>query len=101
MHGSLHGSWHRFLSALAAIGALAAINAAPAAAGNIPSGSAPFCIKGCDFGGGAGSGDCSFSSYQQCQATAAGRDATCAANPYYNASAELLPGHSRMSRRKF
>jgi hypothetical protein len=80
--------------AVLAIGVFAAMNAAPAAASGMP-----FCIKGCDFGGGAG--DCSFSSYQQCQATAAGRDATCAANPYYNANAELLPGHSRMSRKKF
>jgi hypothetical protein len=59
----------------------------------------PFCIKGCDFG--AGRGDCSFSSYQQCQATASGRDAYCDANPYYNASAELRPHRSRQSRRRF
>ena len=101
MYGSLHGSCHRLLSAVMAIGALAAINSAPAAAGRPTIRYAPFCIKGCDFGGGAGSGDCSFSSYQQCQATAAGRDATCAANPYYNANAELQPGRGRMSRRKF
>jgi hypothetical protein len=101
MYGSLQGSCHRLLSAVMAISALAAVNSAPAAAAGPPSGSAPFCIKGCDFGGGAGSGDCSFSSYQQCQATAAGRDATCAANPYYNANAELQPGRGRMSRRKF
>ena len=84
----------RSLWALIAIGVMAAIDAAPAAAASFP-----FCIKGCDFGGGAG--DCSFSSYQQCQATASGRDATCAANPYYNAKAELLPGRSRLSRRKY
>ena len=59
----------------------------------------PFCIKGCDFGGGAG--DCSFSSYQQCLATASGRDASCAVNPYYSASAELGSGAVRQSRRKF
>jgi len=80
--------------ALIAIGGMAAINAAPAAAGNLP-----FCIKGCDFGGGAG--DCSFSTYQQCQATASGRDASCAANPYFNANAELLPGRSRQFRRTY
>jgi hypothetical protein len=101
MYNSWYRSCHRFLSALIVIGALAAVYSAPAAAGSIPSGTAPFCIKGCDFGGGSGSGDCSFSSYQQCQATAAGRDATCAANPYYNANAELQPGRGRMSRRKF
>ena len=64
--------------------------AMPAAAGGLP-----YCIKGCDFGG--GSGDCSFSSLAQCQATASGRVATCATNPYFNAKAELWPsrqGHT-------
>jgi Protein of unknown function (DUF3551) len=84
----------RAIWALMAIGAFAAIDAAPAAAGAMP-----FCIKGCDFGGGAG--DCSFSTYQQCQATASGRDATCATNPYFNANAEMLPDRSRMSKRKY
>ncbi len=45
----------------------------------------PFCIRGCDFGG--GSGDCLFSSYEQCQAAASGREASCAANPYFTADA--------------
>jgi hypothetical protein len=58
----------------------------------------PFCIRGCDFGGGVG--DCSFSSYQQCQATASGRDAYCAANPYFSANAELRPNRIRQSRRR-
>jgi Protein of unknown function (DUF3551) len=56
-----------------------------------------YCIMGCDFG----AGDCSFSSLQQCQATASGRDATCAANPYFNARAETQPGRGRLSRRRF
>ncbi len=68
--------------------------ALPAAAQNDP-----FCIKGCDFA--AGRGDCSFSSYQQCRATASGRDAYCDANPYFNASAELRPNRSRQTRRRF
>ena len=59
----------------------------------------PFCIKGCDFG--SGRGDCSFSSYQQCQASASGRDAYCDANPYFNANAELQPDRTRQSRRRF
>lgn len=84
----------RAIWALMAIAAFAAIDAAPAAAGGMP-----FCIKGCDFGGGAG--DCSFSTYQQCQATASGRDATCATNPYFNANAEMLSDRSRMSKRKY
>jgi Protein of unknown function (DUF3551) len=77
---------------LAAFGVACAINAAPAVAGGMP-----FCIKGCDFGGGAG--DCSFSTYQQCVATASGRDATCAANPYFSQSADLQP--NRSSRRRY
>jgi len=72
---------------LMALSAACAIDAAPAAAGGMP-----FCIKGCDFGGGAG--DCSFASYQQCLATAAGRDATCAANPYFSQRADLQTNRS-------
>ena len=79
--------------ALMAFGAVCVVDAAPAAAKDYP-----YCIKGCDFGGGAG--DCSFSSYQQCQATASGRDATCAVNPYFNAKAEMLTERSRLSRRR-
>ena len=63
----------------------------------------PYCIKGCDFG--AGAGDCSFSSLAQCQATASGRDASCAANPYFNAKADMQSDaqtdRSRQSRRRF
>ena len=59
----------------------------------------PFCIKGCDFA--AGRGDCSFSSLQQCRATASGRDASCAENPYFNAKAELQPARSRQSPRRY
>jgi hypothetical protein len=57
----------------------------------------PFCIKGCDFGG--SHGDCRFTSYQQCQASASGRSAYCDANPYYNAGAELRPQRTRHFRR--
>jgi hypothetical protein len=59
----------------------------------------PYCIKGCDFD--AGAGDCSFSSLAQCQATASGRDASCAANPYFNAKADLRTDSSRQHRRRF
>ena len=58
----------------------------------------PYCIKGCDFGGGRG--DCSFATYQQCLATASGRDAWCAENPYYNAKAASPSDRSRQSRRR-
>ena len=66
--------------ALMAAGAVSV--AMPAAARELP-----YCIKGCDFG--AGAGDCSFSTLAQCQATASGRDASCAANPYFNAKADM------------
>ncbi len=74
--------------------AASTMGALPAAARDFP-----FCIKGCDFGGGLG--DCSFSSYQQCQATASGRDAYCDANPYFNAKAELQSNRARPSRKRF
>ncbi len=79
--------------ALMAAGAVSV--ATPAAA----AGEFPYCIKGCDFG--AGAGDCSFSSLAQCQATASGRDASCAANPYFNARADMQADRSRQSRRRF
>ena len=78
--------------ALMAAGAVSI--AAPAMAGEFP-----YCNKGCDFG--ASAGDCSFSSLAQCQATASGRDASCAANPYFNARADMQPDRSRQSRRRF
>ncbi len=59
----------------------------------------PFCIKGCDFS--AGRGDCSFSTYAQCQATAAGLAATCSQNPYFNAKAEMPADRRRHSRRRY
>jgi hypothetical protein len=40
----------------------------------------PFGIQGDDFGGGPG--DCIFSSYQQCQATASGLVGYCRMNPW-------------------
>lgn len=82
------------LTAIAAVMAASALLAPPAMAREMA-----YCIKGCDFGGGAG--DCSFSSLAQCQATASGRDATCAANPYFNAKAEMPIDRSRQSRRRF
>jgi hypothetical protein len=74
--------------------AVSATVAMPAAAGGFP-----YCIKGCDFG--AGAGDCSFSSLAQCQATASGRDAYCAANPYFSAKAEMQTDGSRRHVRRF
>jgi hypothetical protein len=84
----------RAICALMLCCAASASSAIPAAAQDFP-----FCIKGCDFG--AGRGDCSFSSYRQCQASAAGRDAYCAENPYFTARAELQPDRNRQSRRRY
>jgi hypothetical protein len=84
----------RMLQALMLCCAVSAIGTRPAAARDYP-----FCIKGCDFG--SGRGDCSFSTYQQCQASASGRDAWCAENPFFSARAELPPDRSRQSKRRF
>jgi hypothetical protein len=94
INAEAESAMRRAVWALMACCAASTMAAPPAAAQNYP-----FCIKGCDFG--AGRGDCSFSSYQQCQATASGRDAYCDANPYFSASAELQPNRSRQSRRRF
>ena len=61
------------------------------AAGLTPAGAQnyPYCIQGDDFSGGAG--ECSFSSYAQCQATASGRTAHCELNRYFlNSRAQLV-----------
>jgi hypothetical protein len=84
----------KVISALLVCCAASTMGALPAAARDFP-----FCIKGCDFGGGRG--DCSFSSYQQCQAAASGRDAYCDANPYFSANAEVQPDRGQKSRRRF
>jgi hypothetical protein len=73
--------------------AMAGTATMPATAGEYP-----YCIKGCDIGGARG--DCSFASYQQCQATAAGRNAWCAENPDFNAKAESPRDRSRQSQRR-
>lgn len=63
-----------FIFALMAVATCATLESTPAAARDYP-----FCLTGRDF---AGFGDCKFDSYAQCQATASGRDASCAANPF-------------------
>ncbi|MBR2119650.1 MAG: DUF3551 domain-containing protein [Pseudomonadota bacterium] len=65
-----------YLLALAVLGAGFAVQSAPAEARNYP-----FCLQGRDIS--TGQGDCSYATYQQCQATAAGTYAGCYANPYY------------------
>ena len=57
--------------ALATSAAVFATGVAEVAAGDYR-----YCIRGDDFG----TGDCTFASYQQCQATASGRTAYCGPN---------------------
>jgi hypothetical protein len=82
------------ISTLMLCGTALAMDALPAVAQDYP-----FCIRGCDFGGGPG--DCIFSSYAQCQAAASGREASCAANPYFSADARLPADRPRQSRRRY
>jgi hypothetical protein len=86
------------LSVSMAIGVIAAIEATPAVAS--PTGNSPYCLKGCSIGGNGGVGDCSFSSYAQCQASAAGQSATCSSNPYLG-NADSQPARAHYSQRRY
>jgi hypothetical protein len=48
----------------------------------------PFCLQGDEYPGWS---NCSFSSYQQCQATASGTFDECLANPWYQTSDNGTP----------
>jgi hypothetical protein len=63
--------------ALLAAGGLAAAGTAPAQA---VGSRYPYCLQGNDS---PGLSDCSFTSYQQCQATASGRYLYCVENPFF------------------
>jgi hypothetical protein len=65
------------IMAVLSFGVLGAIGVAPAAAVGIRY---PYCIQGNDQ---PGLSNCTFTSYEQCQATASGRFLACIANPYY------------------
>jgi hypothetical protein len=69
------------LAVLAASG-LAALGAAPAEAVGTRY---PFCLQGDEY---PGLSHCTFTSYEQCQATASGRFLYCIANPYYIGESE-------------
>ena len=62
---------------LLAVAGLAMMGSAPAGAVGTRY---PFCIQGVDQ---PGLSNCTFTSYEQCQATASGRFLYCIANPYY------------------
>ena len=69
------------LAVLAASG-LAALGAAPAEAVGTRY---PFCLQGDEY---PALSYCTFTSYEQCQATASGRFLYCIANPYYIGESE-------------
>ena len=68
--------------ALATSAAIFAIGQSPAGAQNYP-----YCIQGDEFGG---AGECSFTTYAQCQASASGRTAYCEPNRYLVARAQVI-----------
>ena len=68
----------KLVLALLAAGGLALLGGAPAEAVGTRY---PFCIQGDEF---PGLSNCTFTSYEQCQATASGRYLWCIRNPYYN-----------------
>ncbi|NOJ49498.1 DUF3551 domain-containing protein [Bradyrhizobium archetypum] len=76
------------LAVLTTIG-LAAIGVAPAEAVGTRY---PFCLQGDEY---PALSYCTFTSYEQCQATASGRFLTCIANPYYVGESEPPPSHYR------
>jgi hypothetical protein len=78
--------------ALLAVGGLAMAGTAPA---NAVGTRHPFCIQGNEF---PGLSNCTFDSYEQCQATASGRFLYCMANPYFNPG-ESYPAAYRDRRR--
>ncbi|MDO9561130.1 MAG: DUF3551 domain-containing protein [Bradyrhizobium sp.] len=71
--------------ALLGAGGLAMMGAAPAEAVGTRY---PFCIQGDQI---PALSQCTFTSYEQCQATASGRFLTCIENPYYNPGPEADP----------
>jgi hypothetical protein len=83
----------KLFTAVFSIAAMAAIGVVPNAA---QARDYPFCIKGADYGSAVG--DCSFDTFEQCQATASGRFDFCAANPFFAYAKKRLIG-SAMRRR--
>jgi hypothetical protein len=79
------------IPALAIVATITALTAAAPAQAQTYGGNSPFCLQSYGTGGGYGI-DCSYSSMEQCQATASGLSATCLTNPYYsNAQAPRRP----------
>jgi hypothetical protein len=75
--------------ALFAAATLAMLGTAPAGAVGTRH---PFCMQGDEV---PGLSDCSYASYEQCQATASGRLLYCIANPYYVPGGDRAPSAHR------
>jgi hypothetical protein len=75
--------------ALLAASGLAVVGAAPAAAVGTQY---PFCMQGRTV---PGLSDCSYTSYEQCAATASGRLLYCINNPYFDPGVRYYPGSHR------
>src|SRR4030081_8966 len=75
----------RAILVLLAAGGLAALGTLPAEAVGTRY---PFCIQGDEQ---PGLSNCTFTSYEQCQATASGRRLWCIANPYYVGTSAAPP----------
>ena len=73
---------HRAILVALSAGGLMALAATPAEAVGTRY---PFCIQGNEF---PGLSNCTFTSYEQCQATASGRLLSCIANPYFGGEIE-------------
>ena len=85
--------------ALAILTTVTVLIAAPAAAQRY-GGNSPICLQSYGMGGSYGI-DCSFSSMEQCQATASGLSATCLTNPYYSNAKVPRGPSSRQPRRAY
>jgi Protein of unknown function (DUF3551) len=78
---------------LAAVGVAMMVSAPAKAVGT----RYPFCIQGDEQ---PGLSNCTFTSYEQCQATASGRRLWCIENPYYNSGGDIDPRAYRGPRAK-
>ena len=93
-----------FLAALMTSATIFATGVTPVAASNrvtpVAASEYRYCLQGDDY---AGTGDCEFASYVQCEAAASGRTASCAANPNLaaanpylaNAGVRAIPARAR------
>jgi hypothetical protein len=88
------GVMRKVVLALLAAGGLALVGAAPAEAFGSRY---PFCMQGDEY---PGLSNCTFTSYEQCQASASGRFLSCIENPYFNPGGDPDPrfyrGRSRV-----